>query len=157
MGRRRKSTDALKLELARRLQEDCNTSNRELAEQIDVDAATLGRVRSQLEKGGFIQRYRAHLDPDKYGFGTLAFLRISLENKDKQYVKSVERFLADDPNIVEMHALAGEWDYLLKIRVRKSTDLKELMNEKFQTKYNIKHDGFMISIGSTKDTSTLPI
>ena len=97
------------------LQEDARISNAELARRVGMaPSGILERVK-KLEERGLIRGYQARLDSKKLGSGLVAFAFV----KSDERVGGIEsaESLAAIPEVQEVHHIAGEDCYLIKIRV----------------------------------------
>jgi len=108
------------------LQQNARTSNAEIARQIDMaPSAVLERIR-RLEAKGVIQGYEARINPEALGLGLLAFV----------FVRSIEfenerELLAQIPEVQEVHHIAGEDCFLLKVRTPDAKTLGRLLRQRF--------------------------
>lgn len=99
------------------LQEEGRIANVELARRVNLSPSPcLERVR-RLEAAGLIERYGARLNAAALGFGTMAFIQVTL---DRTTADVFDRFrdqvvLIDE--VAECHMVAGGFDYLLKLRL----------------------------------------
>ena len=100
------------------LQDDGRAANVDLAAAVHLSAsACLRRVR-RLEQGGFIDRYVALVDPTAVGLGTDVFVEITLASQDEPTLDAFEAAVADRPEVLSCHLMAGNFDYLLHVVVR---------------------------------------
>ncbi|WP_285114771.1 Lrp/AsnC family transcriptional regulator [Leifsonia sp. fls2-241-R2A-40a] len=94
------------------LQRDGRQSIAELARTVHMsNSAVADRVR-RLEEAGVISGYRAVVDPERLGYGILAYLR--LRYPSSQY-KPLHDLLADIPEVVEAHHVTGDDCFILKV------------------------------------------
>lgn len=82
------------------------------------------RVR-RLEQRGVILGYRAVLDAEAIGLALTAF--ISVKPIDPAAPDDVPERLADIAELEACHSVAGEENYILKVRVGSPTDLERLL------------------------------
>ncbi len=123
------------------LQEDARISNAELARRVGmVPSAVLERVK-KLEERGLVRGYHARLDARKLGSGLVAFAFVKSDDRVGG-IESAES-LAAIPEVQEVHHIAGEDCYLIKIRVADVEALGKLLREKV---------GVIPSIRSTRTT-----
>jgi DNA-binding Lrp family transcriptional regulator len=80
-----------------------------------------------LESDGVISGYRAVVNPDAIGLSVLASIEITLSDHSTPAVEHVERALRDNPSVVEAHMVAGDSDYLIKVRVRDLADFERFV------------------------------
>ena len=96
------------------LQQNARTSNAEIARQVAMaPSAVLERIR-RLETRGVIQGYEARINPEALGLDVLAFVFVRSTDFDGE-AKTAE-LLADIPEVQEVHHIAGEDCFLLKVR-----------------------------------------
>lgn len=115
--------------------------------------AVAERVR-KLEERGIIRGYTAVLDPEAVGYGLLAFIAVTVERMD-QRAAFVAR-VAALAEVLECHHVAGDSDYLLKVRCRSTGDLDRLITEELKSIEGIR-TRTTIALGSVKETSVLPM
>ena len=98
------------------LQENARTSNAEIARQVGLaPSAVFERIR-KLEERRIIRGYRADIDPKVLGLAQLAFTFVR-SNDRPGGVETGEK-LAEIPEILEVHHVAGEDCFLIKARAR---------------------------------------
>jgi Lrp/AsnC family transcriptional regulator, leucine-responsive regulatory protein len=108
------------------LQEDGRISNAALAERVHLSpSACLRRVR-RLEGSGVIDRYVALLDPAVVGRGTRVFVEISLQSQAEEVLDAFEAVVADAPEVMSCHLMAGAADYLVQVVVADVADYERL-------------------------------
>lgn len=117
------TTDRAILDL---LQHDGRMTNVALAERVNLSpSACLRRVR-HLEESGVIERYVALLDPAVLGRGTDVFIEISLHNQAEEVLDAFEAVVADAPEVMSCHLMAGPADYLVHVVVADVADYERL-------------------------------
>jgi Lrp/AsnC family transcriptional regulator, leucine-responsive regulatory protein len=108
------------------LQEDGRISNAALAARVNLSpSACLRRVR-RLEESGVIARYVALLDPVVLGRATDVFVEISLESQAEEVLDAFEAVVADAPEVMSCHLMAGTSDYLVHVVVADFGDYERL-------------------------------
>jgi Lrp/AsnC family transcriptional regulator, leucine-responsive regulatory protein len=89
-------------------------------------SATHQRVR-RLERRGLIKGYAAVIDPADAGLPLTAF--VSIKPFDPAAPDDAPQRLAHLPAIEACHSVAGEENYILKVRVASPTDLEDLLQQ----------------------------
>ncbi len=111
------------------LQRNGRITNVELAGRCHLSpAACLVRVRA-LEQSGYIQGYRAILDPAKLGQAMVVFVEIRLDRTTSDAFKRFASAVAGIPEIVECHMVAGGFDYLIKVRVESMAVYRDVLTK----------------------------
>ena len=138
-----------------RLQADARTTWADLGSELGLSApAAAERVR-KLQESGVIRGYTARLDPEAAGFPVLAFVAVTLQRQDARaaFLKAVR---AHDL-IQECHHVAGDDDFLLKIRSRSLAELDELLSVQLKGRLGIARTRTTIVLGTAKETTVLPV
>jgi Lrp/AsnC family leucine-responsive transcriptional regulator len=116
-------TDARILEL---LQRDGRDSYAEVGQSVGMSGPSAHERVKKLEARGVIRGYSALVDPTLLGYGVLAFVFI------KQVPGTIATDLTGDfveiDEIEECHHLAGEADYLLKVRATDTRHLERVLH-----------------------------
>ena len=98
-----------------KLQQDGRMTNADLAASVGLSpSATLRRTRA-LERSGVIDRYVALIDLRAIGRGTSVFVEITLDNQSEAQLDRFEAAIADCPEVVACHLMAGDADYLVQV------------------------------------------
>ncbi len=116
---------------------DASLNNAELAERVGLTAAPLSRRLARLYSSGII-RQAIVVDAPRVGLGLQAFVEITLDRTTPQVGERFIEHVGKLPEVVEIHAVAGDFDFLLKISVRDMTDYKRLIWQEFDRLAEIK-------------------
>ena len=115
--------------ILRILQQDGRITNQELAARCAMSpSACLERMR-RLRERGYIRGYAALLDAEKLGQGFLVFVEVMLERTTGDAFAEPAEHVADRPEILECHMVAGGFDYLLKLRTRDMAEYRRFLVE----------------------------
>ena len=98
------------------LQQDGRRSYADLGTELGMAGPSAHERVKKLESRGVIRGYRADLDPAVIGYPVLAFTWVTQAPGSAGV--DLTPSLAAIPEIEECHAIAGEADYLLKVRAR---------------------------------------
>ena len=137
------------------LRGNARMSNAELARTIGMaPSAIFERIR-KLEARGVILGYEARLDPGAVGLGMLAFVFVRAAER----VGSLDtgRLLAEIPEAQEVHQIAGEDCYLVKLRVADTADLGRILRERFGNIPSVTATRTTIALMTLKESAQLPL
>jgi Lrp/AsnC family leucine-responsive transcriptional regulator len=141
------------------LQKDGRTTNVELGRAVELTpSATLERVR-KLEERGLIKGYTAILDPNALGLGLVAFIFMRVDDPDDLIgrAEGTAEALSKLPSVLELHHLAGEDCFLVKVRARDTDDLYRILRDEFGRFKAIKGTRTTIVLKTVKETTGLPV
>ena len=111
------------------LQNDGRLSNADLAAKVNISPATCHRRTQRLFDDGHIQSVRAIINPEAVGLGAIAMVGVVLDRSTPESFANFEAAILDLPMILDCHLVAGDFDYLLKIRVADMADFNRLHGE----------------------------
>ena len=127
----------------------------EIAADLGVSApAAAERVR-RLETQSSITGYAAVVDPRQVGYELTAFVEITLDRPHhrRRFTTALEAF----PEVVECHHIAGDYDYLLKVRCRGTADLDDLLSRRIKGLPGIARTRTTIVLATMKESVYTPI
>lgn len=125
--------DRIDRKLLARLAADGRASNTELADHVGLSQSACLRRVQRLERAGIIEGYGARLSPAALGRGETVFIEITLAGQSEAMLDAFERAVAANPEILECHLMAGEYDYLLRVAVADSADYERLHRKQLTT------------------------
>jgi Lrp/AsnC family leucine-responsive transcriptional regulator len=137
------------------LQQDARLANAEIARRVGMaPSATLERLR-KLEERGVIQGYEVRLDPRKLGLGLTAFVYVRAQDRVGE-LDTGER-LKQHPNVLEVHHIAGEDCYLVKVRASDTEELGRMLRADFSQMPGVQSTRTTIVLGTLKESLRIPV
>ena len=137
------------------LQRDARASNADIARQLGMaPSAIFERIR-KLEARGVIRAYEARIDPAALNLGLLAFIFVRTD--ERLGAQEAGKHLAQIPEVLEVHHVAGEDCYLVKVRVADTESLGRLLRERFGALPTVRSTRTTIVLATLKETAMLPI
>jgi Lrp/AsnC family leucine-responsive transcriptional regulator len=149
------SLDQIDFKILNYLQSDAGIANAALAKKVGMaPSAVLERVK-KLEKKGIIEGYATRIKPEALNLKLLAF--IFVKSSEGPGNLSVAKQLVKLPEVLELHNIAGEDCYLVKIRTQDPQTLVQLMRDKFSKIAGILSTKTTIVLETLKETNYLPV
>ncbi|TCS67327.1 Lrp/AsnC family transcriptional regulator [Primorskyibacter sedentarius] len=123
----------------------------DLARRVGLSKSpTQARLR-RLEAEGFILGYRAILDPIRLGLDHVAFVEVRLTDTREAALAAFNAAVARIPEIEQAHLIAGNFDYLLKVRVQDMRTYRRVLAEKISTLPHISSTSTYVAMQSVKE------
>jgi Lrp/AsnC family leucine-responsive transcriptional regulator len=117
--------DERDLDIVAALQEDARATYADVAARVGMSASAVhDRVR-KLEQNGVITRYSAVVSPEALGLFVTAV--IAATPLDPSQPDDLPERVAEFPEVEDCYSVAGEANYLLKVRTKTTADLEELI------------------------------
>jgi Lrp/AsnC family leucine-responsive transcriptional regulator len=135
------------------LQDNARISQADVARSVGLaPSAVLERIR-KLETRGVIRGYTALIDPHALDQRMLAFVAVKSEEAPGD--DSVARALAQCPEVLELHHVAGDDCYLLKVRARDAEHIGHLLRHRFGRIPGVRSTRTTIVLETVKETPRL--
>ena len=138
------------------LQENARVSQADMARSVGLAAsAVLERLR-KLEGRGIVTGYAAVIAPRMVALGQLAFVAVRVSGSNDQEENAGAR-LAAVPEVLEVHHVAGEDCYLLKVRTRDAQHLGDLLRRRLGRVPGVVSTRTTVVLETVKETIRLPL
>ena len=147
--------DKIDLHILRLMQENARISNADLARELSMaPSGVLERVK-KLEQKNVIQQYTTRINPVALQQKLLAFIFMKASDGPGYSKATLE--LAKIPEVQEVHHVAGDDCYLVKVRTYDSASLMNIMRERFSKIPNIVSTRTTIVLETVKEQQQLVI
>ena len=121
--------DDTDLQILDLLQANARETQVEIARAVGLaPSAVLERIR-KLEAKGTLRGYSAHIDPKAIGLGLLAFVAVRTEESGVE--NRIAKDLSELPEVLEVHHVAGDDCYLVKVRAHDAEHLGQMLRTRF--------------------------
>ena len=110
--------DATDRRILAELQRDASQSLDEIARNVGSSKTPVWNRIRKLREAGIIGRQTVELDAEALGFDACFFVLIRTSEHDATWQRQFLEALRKRPEVQEAHRLAGDIDYILKVRVR---------------------------------------
>ncbi|MCC5974635.1 MAG: Lrp/AsnC family transcriptional regulator [Rubellimicrobium sp.] len=111
------SLDRIDRKIVHELMQDSTLPVAQLAERVGLSQTPCWKRVQKLEAAGVIIGRVALVAPEKIGLGLTVFVEIEAADHASEWREAFAETVAGYPQIVEVHRMAGEVDYLLKVVV----------------------------------------
>ena len=133
-------TDLLLLKI---LGDNSNFTIKELATQVNLSPTPVLQRVKKLETNGYIKKYIALLDHEKFSHGFIVFCNIKLKQHDRKIGHSFVDDIMKIDEVVECYNISGDYDFILKVFAKSMKHYQDFVFNKL---------GSVESIGSTQST-----
>jgi Lrp/AsnC family transcriptional regulator, leucine-responsive regulatory protein len=137
------------------LQEHGRESWASLAELLGITGPAVAERVRKLEERGVIRGYAAIIDPGAVGIGITAFIAVTLDRP--RHRRAFLDRVASLAEVQECHHVAGDDDYLLKVRCIDAGHLDHVLSNELKGVEGIARTRTTIVLGTAKETTALPI
>ena len=138
------------------LQQDASLSLDQIADRVGASKTPVWNRIRKLREAGVIRRQVAILDPEALGLEACFFVLIRTSEHEADWQRKFLQTLRDRPEVLEAHRLAGDIDYILKVRV-KNARAYDTFYQALISEVKIYNVTALLSMEEIKATTTLPL
>lgn len=152
-----KKLDRIDRNILFELQKDGRLSNIELSRRVGLSPTPcLERVK-RLEQEKYITGYRATLNPQKLDAALLVIVEITLTKTSPDVFDDFSQAVQDLDVIQECHLVSGDFDFLLKTRVKDMLAYRKLLGDTLLRLPAVSESRTYVVMEEVKSANLLPI
>ena len=148
--------DKIDRKLLALLQTDTTMSIAQMADQVGLSQTPCWKRIQRMEAEGVIERRVALLSPEKLGLGLTVFVSIEAGDHSPVWLARFAEAVAAFPEVVEVHRMAGDIDYMLRV-VTRDIPAYDRFYKRLISAVPIKNVSSRFSMERVKSTTALPL
>ncbi len=148
--------DTLDRKILTELQADASQSLDDIARKVGSSKTPVWNRIRKLKDAGVITRQTVILDPDSVDRGTCFFVLIRTSEHEASWQQKFLDALQSRPEVLEAHRLAGEIDYIVKLRVSDARAY-DAFYQALIAEVKIFNVTALLSMEELKSTTVLPV
>lgn len=148
--------DAMDRKILTELQEDASQSLDEIARKVGSSKTPVWNRIRKLREAGVIGRQTVLLDAEALGLEACFFVLIRTSEHEAEWQRKFLAALKARPEVLEAHRLAGDIDYILKVRV-KNARAYDTFYQALISEVKIHNVTALLSMEEIKATTLLPL
>ncbi|EBA07699.1 Lrp/AsnC family transcriptional regulator [Sagittula stellata] len=143
--------------ILRELAAEARISVTELARRVGLSKSPVQARLKKLEETGVIQGYRALLDPIRLGLAHVAFVEVRMIDTREVTLAKFNAEVARIPEIEQAHLIAGNFDYLLKVRTADMPSYRQVLAEKVSVLPGVASTSTFVAMEAIKDEAVTDV
>ncbi len=148
--------DDLDRKILAQLQADASRSLDDIARAVGSSKTPVwGRIR-KMREAGIIGQHTVRLDAEALGFEACFFVLIRTSEHDPDWQRRFLNAVKARPEVQEAHRLAGDIDYILKVRVRNARAY-DAFYQALISEVRVHNVTALLSMEEIKSTFDLPL
>lgn len=140
--------------ILRELAHDGRVSITELAGRIGLSKSPTQTRLRRLEADGYILGYRALLNPIQLGLDHVAFVELRLNDTREAALTAFNTAVRAVPEIEQAHMIAGNFDYLLKVRTSDMASYRRVLGDVISALPYVASSSTFVAMEAVKETMT---
>lgn len=138
------------------LQEDVTVPVAEIGRRVGLSTTPCWRRIQKMEEDGVIKGRVAVLNPAKVNAKVTAFVFITTNQHNEDWLHHFSKVMADFPEVVEFYRMSGQIDYLLKVVVP-DIEAYDAFYKKLVAKIDIMDVSSAFAMEAIKNVTALPL
>ena len=138
------------------LQRDASQSLDDIAGRVGSSKTPVWNRIRKLREAGVIGQQTVMLDAEALGFEACFFVLIRTSEHEAEWQRTFLKALRDRPEVQEAHRLAGDIDYILKVRVRNARAY-DAFYQALISEVRVHNVTALLSMEEIKSTVALPL
>ena len=148
--------DEMDRKILAELQEDAARSLDDIARKVGSSKTPVWNRIRRMKEAGVILRQTALLDAEALGMEACFFVLIRTSEHEADWQRRFLQVLRDRPEVLEAHRLAGDIDYILKVRVANARAY-DTFYQALIAEVRIYNVTALLSMEEIKATTVLPV
>ncbi|OJI94232.1 Lrp/AsnC family transcriptional regulator [Planktotalea frisia] len=142
--------------ILRALQVDADRSLDEIAREVGSSKTPVWNRIRKMREAGIIGAQTVKLDAEALGFEACFFVLIRTSEHDANWQAAFLKALLDRAEVQEAHRLAGDIDYILKVRVQNARAY-DVFYQALISEVKVHNVTALLSMEEIKSTTALPL
>lgn len=132
---------------------DGRISITDLAREIGLSKSPAQARLRRLEADGVITGYCALFDPIRLGLDHVSFVEVRLEDTREAALAAFNSAVTRIPEVEQAHMIAGNFDYLLKVRTQNMADYRRVLAERISTLPHVASTSTYVAMQAVKENN----
>ncbi|BES70139.1 Lrp/AsnC ligand binding domain-containing protein [Marinobacter nanhaiticus D15-8W] len=145
--------DRIDHSIMRELQKNGRITVTELASRVGLSKTPCQVRMRRLEEQGYITGYTALINQTKLGLNHIAFAQVTLSDTSSKALGSFNDAIRQISAVEQCHMIAGNFDYLLKVRTRNMAEYRQVLGEQISALPHVLQTSTFVVMENVKDSS----
>jgi len=145
----------------RRILEELQLNGRvsivELAKRVNLTKTPCAERVRRLERLGVISGYGAFLDPAEVNLNHVTVVHVSLVQTSDNSLEDFNKAVKDIPEVQSCLMIAGQFDYMLKVRTRDITHFRKLLGDTISKLPGVMQTNSFAVMETVKDSTFIQV
>ena len=145
--------DAIDAKIIAVLKENSRAATSEISKKVNLSIPAVAERIRKMEESGFIEAYTIKINRKKARENLLAFIFITLDRTE--HIAVFKQAALQLGSVLEIHHVAGEYDYLLKVLVADPESLEDFISNQLKMIKGVIRSNTIIALSSLKENINL--
>ncbi len=146
-----KDLDSTDIAIIRQLQQNGRLPVTELAHRVNLTKTPCQQRLQKLEAQGYILGYAARVNQRKLNKAHIAFVQVTLSDTRSAALTAFNKAVKEITEIEQCHMIAGNFDYLLKIRTADMENYRRVLGEQISALPHVAQTSTFVAMETVKE------
>jgi len=143
--------DRIDKSIIRELQKNSRITVTELASRVGLSKTPCQVRMRRLEEQGYITGYTALVNQTKLGLSHIAFAQVTLNDTSSSALAAFNKAVKQISAVEQCHMIAGNFDYLLKVRTRNMQEYRQVLGEEISALPHVLQTSTFVVMENVRD------
>jgi Lrp/AsnC family leucine-responsive transcriptional regulator len=143
--------DRIDHSIMRELQKNGRITVTELASRVGLSKTPCQARMRRLEEQGYITGYTALLNQTRLGLNHIAFAQLTLNDTSSKALAAFNEAVQQIAAVEQCHMIAGNFDYLLKVRTRNMSEYRQVLGEQISALPHVLQTSTFVVMENVRD------
>jgi Lrp/AsnC family leucine-responsive transcriptional regulator len=142
--------DNLDLSILEILKENGRATASDISRRVKLSVPAVSERMRKLEESGIIQEYTVRINREELGYKLLSIIFVNIGQTGN--IQGFRSVITKYPEVIECHHMAGEYDYMLKVLLRDTSELEEFISRKLKSIKGVEKSNTQVVLSTLKET-----
>ena len=133
------------------MQKNSRITVTELASRVGLSKTPCQVRMRRLEEQGYITGYTALVNQTKLGLSHIAFAQVTLNDTSSSALAAFNKAVKQISAVEQCHMIAGNFDYLLKVRTRNMQEYRQVLGEEISALPHVLQTSTFVVMENVRD------
>ena len=142
--------DNIDLNIIELLKENGRATASDISRRVKLSVPAVSERMRRLEESGIIKEYTVRISREDLGYRLLAIIFVNIGQTGN--IQGFRNTIIKYPEVIECHHMAGEYDYMLKVLLKDTSELEEFISRKLKSIKGVDKSNTQVVLSTIKET-----
>ncbi|WFD11891.1 Lrp/AsnC family transcriptional regulator [Tepidibacter hydrothermalis] len=121
----------------------------EISKKVNLSIPAVSERIRKLEDGNIIEQYTVRLNREKMGYKLLVTIFVDIDQTSN--IKGFRETIIKYSEVIECYHIVGEYDYMLKVLLKDSSELEDFIGNKLKSIKGVKRSNTILMLSTLKE------
>ena len=123
----------------------------EISKRVNLSIPAVSERIRKLEETNVIEQYSIKTNRSKMGYKLLTMVFVNIDQTAN--IENFRETIVQFDEVIECHHMAGEYDYMLKVLLKDTSELEDFLSKKLKAIQGVQKSNSLIILSTLKETA----